>query len=67
MEKRKFGNIKDMLTRDQMKQIKGGCGCSVTSCLVGEGGSDICSLVCGQWYVCNTTIAGLPGMCVHYN
>jgi len=66
MEKRKFGNIKDMLTRDQMKQIKGGCGCSVTFCLVGDGG-DICAVACGPWYTCNTPTAGLPGTCVHYN
>ncbi|WP_299285982.1 hypothetical protein [uncultured Mucilaginibacter sp.] len=35
MEKKKniFGDIKSMLTRDQMKQIKGGSGASWGSCM----------------------------------
>jgi len=66
MEKKKFGNIKDMLTRDQMKQIKGGCGSCSIECLGTGDYPDVCRISCGPYWVCGGSY-GYPGACQHLN
>jgi hypothetical protein len=42
-KKQSFSNIKEMLTRDEMKKIRGGSGCTAVPCDGGGSCSSGCS------------------------
>ena len=51
----RFGNIKDMLSRDQMKQIRGGCGDCAGYATCGNG------VIVGGIFDCNDFVYGADG------
>ncbi len=67
MEKKKFNGIKNMLSRDEMKQIKGGSG---GQCADGQGGCSVgnacaCDSHSGTCHTDSGTNSGCACVCVY--